>query len=111
VSAGGGDSRAIFPDELKDLPAEADHFTTGFPDILADRRADLDHRLVHLSLDEVVEPGLAFVETAPRCGTAAPRDRSTTWNSSSIPSVNEGLEITDAHLGAPAPRGGPPGRP
>jgi len=111
VSAGGGDSRAIFPDELKDLPAEADtsrrasrtSLQIGVPTSITDWC--ISRLMRSWSRDSPLS-------NSSEMWTAAPSwTGSTHLNSSSIPSVNEGLEITDAHLGAPAPPRGPPGRP
>src|SRR6476620_2739195 len=42
--------------EADDLAAQPRDLAPRFEDVAADRRADLDHRLVHLALDLVVQP-------------------------------------------------------
>ena len=56
------DAQSVFARELDDLAAQSGHLLARLFHILADRRPDLDDRVVHLTLDFVFEPLLAFGE-------------------------------------------------
>ena len=58
----GGDAHAVLARQADDLPAQPRDFRAGLGDVAADRRADLDDRVVHLPLDLVLEPLLPLGE-------------------------------------------------
>ena len=62
MRARGGDAQSALAAEVDDLAPQPRHFAPRVLDVGADRRADLDDRLVHLALDLVLEPLLPFRE-------------------------------------------------
>ena len=54
--------QAVFVGQANNIPAQLLHFLFGLFDGLADRCADLNHRLVHLSLDSLLQQFPAFFE-------------------------------------------------
>ncbi len=60
VRAGGGDAQAVGAREADDLGAQPRHLAPRLLHVAADRRADLDDRVVHLALDLGLEQRLAL---------------------------------------------------
>ena len=51
-----GDAQSVFACQADDLAAQASDFAPCFGDVLTNRSADLDHRVMHLPLDLLLEP-------------------------------------------------------
>src|SRR5690348_7016726 len=59
---GRGDAQPVVVREPDDLASQPRDFSSRLGDVAADRRADFDHRVMHLALDLVLEPLLALGE-------------------------------------------------
>jgi hypothetical protein len=69
VRAGGGDAQPRLVGERGKLAAKLNHVLAGVGDRLANLRAQLDHRLVHLGLDLLLQKNFAAFENFLDVGT------------------------------------------
>src|SRR6266498_2328988 len=73
MRSGRGDPQPIIARDADDLAAQTDHFPSRLAHVLADRRADLDDRLVHLALDLILQPLLPLGEQLLNVGSQLAR--------------------------------------
>jgi hypothetical protein len=73
MGARGRDGQAVAPGQPGELAAQADDLAAGHLDVLADGGPDLDHRLVHLRLQLVLEQLPAGFQKLLDVGAQVPR--------------------------------------